>query len=123
VTAPAVLVVEDDAPAREFYRTVLTGCGYRVTAVEDGLDALRHVDAGGAPDVVVLDIGLPRLSGHDVKRELQSHPRTRRTPIVVVTGMDPQTLDPAEFPAVVRKPVSSDALLDAVALCVMSGPR
>ena len=117
------MVVEDDALLREFYKRVLVGSGYRVTAVGDGMDALRHIDAGETPDMVILDIRLPRLSGRDVKRELRSNPRTRRTPILVVTGIDPETLDPADFPTVVRKPISPDALLDAVAQCVPSALR
>jgi DNA-binding response OmpR family regulator len=57
-----VLVVEDDAALRDFYRTALQHAGFAVVAVEDGLDALHHIDSA-RPHAVVLDLDLPRLAG------------------------------------------------------------
>ena len=62
-----------------------------MVAVEDGVDALRYVE-GHTPSLVVLDLGLPRLGGEDVRRELASRPGIRDIPIVVVTGSDTQRL-------------------------------
>jgi FixJ family two-component response regulator len=58
----------------------------------------RHRLGGG----VVLDLGLPRLSGRDVRRELASHLVTDKIPIVVVTG-ETGEVDPYEFPCVLSK--------------------
>src|SRR6185436_1797482 len=91
-----VLVVEDDATLRELYRSTLRSAGYAVVAVEDGIDALRRVERG-RPDAVVLDLGLPRLNGRDVKRELKSRPDTEHIPVVVVSGNDTSDLDPQDF--------------------------
>ena len=71
-----VLVVEDDAAAREMYRSALAQDGYRVIAVEDGLDALRSVEAG-RPHAIVLDLMLPCISGYDVYNDLRAAPATR----------------------------------------------
>ena len=79
-----VLLVEDDHALREMYRATLASAGFSVVAVEDGIDALRYMD-GHTPNLVVLDLGLPRLGGEDVRRELASRPDTRDIPIVVVT--------------------------------------
>src|SRR5258706_15561940 len=79
-----VLVVEDDPQLRFLYRMALMMAGYKVVAVEDGVDALRHVEAD-PPQAVVLDIELPRLGGLDVQREIAAHAETRDIPIVVVT--------------------------------------
>ena len=65
----------------------------------------------------MLDLGLPRLSGRDVRRELAAHIITENIPIVVVTG-DTRDLDPTEFTCVLRKPVTAEALIDAVANCL-----
>jgi CheY-like chemotaxis protein len=112
-----VLVVEDDPKLRELFRSTLTIAGYSVRAVEDGLDALRLLDQGTVPSAVVLDMGLPRLGGYDLKREFHAHVETRSIPIVVVTGSDVD-IDERGFACVLRKPIHPDALVDAVAKCL-----
>ena len=112
-----VLVVEDDPTLRELYRSTLRGAGYAVVAVGDGVDALRRVERA-RPDAVVLDLGLPRLPGRDVQRELKSAPDTRNIPIVVVSGSDTSDLNPADFACVLNKPISTDALVAAVQDCL-----
>jgi CheY-like chemotaxis protein len=91
--------------------------GYTVVAVEDGLDALRHVETD-APDLVILDIELPRLSGRDVQQELAAHAATRNIPIVVVTGSETAALDPRAFFCILRKPVTADRLVAIVKNCM-----
>jgi CheY-like chemotaxis protein len=114
-----VLVIEDDAALRDLYRQALTIAGYAVVAVEDGIDALRRLDADDfTPRALVLDLELPRLGGRDVQRELASHQRTRDIPIVVVTGTDTGDLDPADFACILRKPVEPDRLVKAVDDCL-----
>jgi CheY-like chemotaxis protein len=51
----------------------------------DGIEALYQLDSE-LPDLVVLDLGLPRLSGRDVQQDIFANPRTRHIPILVVTG-------------------------------------
>jgi DNA-binding response OmpR family regulator len=112
-----VLVVEDDRAMRELFRQVLVSAGYAVVAVEDGIDALRSIERE-VPKVVILDLGLPRLGGRDVQRELTAHAETSRIPIVVVTGSDVSDLSSADFACVLRKPISADALVAAVDTCL-----
>jgi CheY-like chemotaxis protein len=107
------LVVEDDRTLREMYRAALTVAGYAVVAVEDGIDALKHVEHA-PPRLIVLDLALPRLSGHDVSRELASRAETRHIPILVVTGTDTQNLRLADFYDLLTKPVDADTLIAAV---------
>ena len=111
--ARTVLVVEDDLDLRTVFRYALTNAGYRVVDVEDGGDALRQVERE-APCAVVLDLGLPRVSGRDVQRELASSADTRRIPIVVVTGAATDDLDERDFAAILRKPVHAEAVVDVV---------
>ena len=111
-----VLVVEDDPLLRALYRTALRSAGYAVVAVEDGIDALEFAEHT-APAAVVLDLGLPRLHGLDVRRELAAHDRTRRIPIVVVTGQE-LDLDEREYACVLRKPIAPEELVEAVQKCV-----
>src|SRR5258705_9814975 len=80
-----ILVVEDDPELRRLFRTALSVSGFEVICAGDGVEALYRLDAE-LPDLVVLDLGLPRLSGRDVLREISANMRTRHIPIVVVTG-------------------------------------
>jgi len=108
-----VLVIEDDAPLRELYRTALRAARFPVVAVEDGLDALHHIEAS-KPSAVVLDLDLPRVSGRDVYRELKGSPTTFHIPIIVVSGKDASDLNPEHFACILRKPISADELILAV---------
>jgi CheY-like chemotaxis protein len=113
-----VLVVEDDRQTREMYRTVLAHHGFAVTAVEDGLDALRLIEIE-CPDAIVLDLMLPRVGGDDVYRELRANPATARIPVVVVTATDVRDLEANEFRFFLKKPVGPDSLAE----CVMEAIR
>jgi DNA-binding response OmpR family regulator len=115
-TRPAVLIVEDDPELRTLYRTALSLAGYWVIAVGDGIEALRHIDAD-PPDIVVLDMGLPRLGGRDVSLEVKSHAETATIPIVVVTG-DARGLNTSDFACVLQKPIDLDTLVRTVERCL-----
>lgn len=115
--ALSVLVVEDDPVLRRLYRSTLKEAGYVVLDVEDGLSALQALELH-RPAAVVLDLGLPRLSGRDVHREMQSHDEMRGIPVVVVTGTDTSDLDPSEFACILRKPLQLDHLLAAIQDCI-----
>ena len=111
---PTVLVIEDDQPFRIMLRNALQAAGFTVVAVEDGLSALQRIEAE-PPQVVVLDLALPRLSGRDVYRELAARPETSQIPVVVVSGADDMDdLNPSEFAGVLRKPVQPEAVVEAV---------
>ena len=114
------LVVEDDAQLRELYRTALRQLGCAVAAFGDGVEALRYLE-GATPDVIVLDIGLPRLGGRDLQREIDAHPESRAVPIIVVTGADTPIPNPSDYACVLRKPLELEALVAAVQKCLGRG--
>jgi two-component system, OmpR family, phosphate regulon response regulator PhoB len=120
MVTPSVLVIEDDLSLRTLFRAALMGAGYAVTAVGDGIDALRHIESNPAPQAVVLDLALPRLSGFDIGRDLKARPETANIPIIVVTGTGVRDgeLDSLEVDCVFRKPISADALVSAVDNCL-----
>lgn len=117
-----VLVVEDDPATRELYRVTLRDAGHAVVAVEDGLDALHFLEAT-TPDAVVLDLGLPRLSGHDVYREMEAQGVADLVPVVVVTGDAPPGIENEGFACVLRKPIDPDALVATVQSCIRAARR
>src|SRR5262249_61926786 len=80
-----ILLVEDDEPLRRVWRLALLLEGFDVEEARDGIEALQHVDAQ-PPDLVVLDLGLPRLGGISVQQEIAAHADTLPIPVVVVTS-------------------------------------
>jgi CheY-like chemotaxis protein len=113
-----ILIVEDDRDLRQMFRTTLSLAGYRVQEANDGVEALHLLD-NERPDLVVLDLGLPRVSGYVVRQEIAANAHTRDIPIVVVTAsLAPDELDVA---CLLCKPVTPEQLLQTVAECLMSG--
>ena len=113
-----ILVVEDDEDLRRLFRTALALAGYDVIEAGDGLEALQRIDQA-IPDLVILDLMLPGMSGMVVHQELAAQALTRQIPVIVITGSAflPDTLDVA---CLLRKPVSPDDLIEAVRKCLAS---
>jgi two-component system sensor histidine kinase/response regulator len=84
---PDVLVVDDDPRNRKLLEEYLVGAGYKVRVAQDGRSALAEA-AERAPDLVLLDVMMPDLSGLEVCRKLKSDPRTRLSQVVLVTALD-----------------------------------
>jgi CheY-like chemotaxis protein len=100
-----------------FYKSVLTLEGYAVVTAEDGLDALQRIEEQQV-GAVVLDLGLPRLRGEDVGREIAAHQDFRDIPVIVVTGGDVSNLNHDDFACVLTKPITAEALIRAVTNCL-----
>src|SRR5258708_7508009 len=84
-TAGQILVVDDDDSVRRFFTRMLSRAGYDVAEAVNGRDGLARIDVE-LPAVVVLDNRMPEMSGLDVLRRLRAHPRTRTSPVILVTG-------------------------------------
>ncbi len=84
-TATTVLLVEDEASLRRVVRDLLEREGFAVTEAADGVAALDEIDRS-APDIVVLDLNLPRLDGYGVLTHLRSRPATQKLPVLVLTA-------------------------------------
>jgi two-component system, cell cycle response regulator DivK len=82
---PLVLIVDDYAEGREVCAQYLAFRGYRVATAEDGLDALDKTHALH-PDVILMDLSLPRLDGWEASRRLKADERTRHIPIIALTA-------------------------------------
>jgi PAS domain S-box-containing protein len=123
IPAPAarqarVLVVDDNVDAAEALSQVLELSGYLTRTVNDGLAATEVAELM-RPDIVLLDIGLPKLNGHEVARWIRSQPWGVETRLVAITGWgqerDRERSREAGFDVHLTKPVDPDALLALVA--------
>ena len=112
-----ILIVEDHEKNRKLARDVLGHRGYRVAEAETGEDGVRL--AGELrPDLVLMDIQLPGMSGIDALRQLRSDPATRDIPVMAVTASamthDRQKIMAAGFDGYQSKPISVRPFVDAV---------
>jgi diguanylate cyclase (GGDEF)-like protein len=119
--APHVLVVEDDAATRGALRALLDDAGYLCDEASDGERAVAAM-RDARFDLVLLDLGLPGMSGADVHRQLRQDPRTRFMPIVFLTAHSDRQVKLAELEAgaedFITKPYDADELLARVGAAV-----
>jgi adenylate cyclase len=90
VSAGARILVVDDTPQNvKLLADLLAVKGYAVSTAGDGPSALERL-AAESPDLVLLDVMMPGMSGYDVCRQIRGDPRTALLPVVLVTALDPQ---------------------------------
>ena len=87
MSAARILVVDDEEGNRRLLREILEPQGYEVLEAADGEEALAAL-AERAPDLVLLDLMMPRRDGYSVCREIKSDPRTRLVPVIILTTLD-----------------------------------
>jgi len=85
-----ILVVEDERDMAELIALRLSRAGYAVEHAYDGQDGLARIRSS-KPDLVLLDIFLPRMSGIDVLKEVRQDPRTSTVPVIIVTARGEET--------------------------------
>ena len=114
-----VLIADDNHDAAVSLSMLLQAMGHDTRVVHDGIEALEEAEIF-RPDIVLLDIGMPRLDGYETARRLAGQPWAAHTQIVAVTGWgqetDRQRAKDAGFHRHLVKPVDLDALRE-----VMSG--
>jgi DNA-binding response OmpR family regulator len=87
-----ILVVDDDPDLLEWVSTTLESAGFKIVGVTSGLEALEIARGGEPPDLVVLDVQLPGMSGYEICRELRDE-FGERLPILFVSGFRTESLD------------------------------
>jgi chemosensory pili system protein ChpA (sensor histidine kinase/response regulator) len=80
-----VMVVDDSLTVRRVTQRLLTREGYQVVLAKDGVDALKHLQSV-TPDVMLVDIEMPRMDGFDLTRNVRNDDRTRQIPIIMITS-------------------------------------
>jgi len=118
---PHLLVVDDDPAIRRILTLVLEDEGYEVETAADGLEALSKVEEA-PPDLLLLDLRLPRMDGIDLLMRVGELPVT--PPSIVVSALDNRHLARAAGAAdFVRKPFDFEVLLDSVASVLDAAER
>jgi CheY-like chemotaxis protein len=112
-----ILVVEDEADAREGLRMLLEASGYAVETAADGVDGLTKL-LDGPPDAAVVDIDLPGLNGYELARRARAAPASRGVRLIALTGYgrekDRRAAAEAGFDRHLTKPITFSILRGAL---------
>ncbi len=118
---PIVLIVDDHLDTRELYSQALALHGYETVEASDGFEAWDKANAV-LPDVIVTDVGLPRMDGIELTRMLKANGPTSRIPVIALTGFGPSAISErggtATFAKLLVKPCAPEVLI--AALCALS---
>jgi len=116
-TTPLVLLVDDVDDTRGAYAELIRMAGFRVEQAKDGIEAVQKA-AAIRPDVILMDLGMPRLNGWEAARQIRSGDTTRAIPIIALTAHAvPQYLEVARAAgcdSVLLKPCALDHILGEI---------
>jgi DNA-binding response OmpR family regulator len=114
--AATVLLIDGDADSVEIYSIILHRQGYRVVAARDGRSGLA-LALSLRPDLVIFELYLPLLDGHDLLEKLRGDARTALTPVIIldsIPSVSPSLFEPEYFALRLIKPCEPSRLLEAV---------
>ena len=121
--ARSILIIEDNADARDALRVLLELEGHTVEAVEEGQQALELTRAKD-PDIALVDIGLPGIDGYEIARRVRARD-ARRPVLIALTGYgqpeDRRRATEAGFDEMLVKPVDPSALTELLATLEIPG--
>ena len=116
-----ILVVDDEAPIRKLLREQLETEGYIVKEAKDGMDAIKQVRKK-SPDLIILDVMMPQITGFDVAAILKNNPETREIPIIILSIVGEEErgyrLGADKYLA---KPIDTEALLKEIEVLISQG--
>ncbi len=113
-----VLIVEDNPLNLKLIRDVLEFQGFDVVTARSGEEGVE-VAATNAPDLILMDLQLPGIGGHEALQRIHADPRSREVPVVAVTAFamkeDIERAEAAGFAGYIAKPISVRALPEQLA--------
>ena len=118
----SALVVEDDYDTVNAVVAVLERLGLDVVTAGNGEEAIRQLDGGLRPQLMLIDLMLPKVSGWDLLQFLREQPELSQIPTVVITGFPRENLR-VTADVVLHKPVDYDRLINTVRSLIEPGSR
>jgi signal transduction histidine kinase len=124
--AYTVLLIEDNPDAREIMGLLLQSYGHKVLQAANGADGIQMAKEY-KPHIVLLDIGLPGIDGHEVAKRLKANVTTTSIPLIALTGYGQETdrkrAIEAGFNLHLVKPVHTNELIKAIEICVANSVK
>ena len=114
-------MVDDDTDAAEALVDILGHNGYEAAAVHNGIEALGHLKDERLPDVMIVDLFMPQMTGWDLIRELKRNGDLARIPIIVVSAFAYTAAVTAD--AMLSKPLDMETLLNTMLTLVTKDTR
>jgi CheY-like chemotaxis protein len=117
-----ILIVDDCFATREVLTLVLTVEGYEIACAGDGLEALGHLRSDRPPDLVVLDLMMPHMSGYELLELRKEDERMASIPIIILSAVCDRPADALSLGAAacITKPIGEESLIDQVITTVKS---
>jgi CheY-like chemotaxis protein len=109
-----VLIVEDDADLRDMMAQLLSLEGFIAATASNGREALKYLQSGARPDVILLDLMMPVMDGWEFRRRQQADPTVSSVPVIVLSALDPSRASGVNANAFLKKPLDFDRLLALV---------
>ena len=109
-----VMLVEDDEETRTCLGEILQIEGFSVVSFGNGLDALDYLAHSPAPRLIIMDMRMPVMDGHQFRSAMLREPQLAAIPVVVVTAYEPSAAAKLSVSRIFRKPVDIEALVDTV---------
>ena len=120
-----ILIVDDNRDGRELAAKILKAKGFRIIEAIDGEDALQKVTE--KPDLVLMDISLPKLDGYEVTRRLKSQEIYKDIPVIALTAHamkgDRERAISAGFYNYLTKPLTASTFIDELLILLMDIPQ
>ena len=113
MSPPLVLLIEDDDDTRECIRDLLIAEGYAVEEAADAQRANARLEAEPMPDLLLVDLLMPGVSGTDFVKAVERNPRLHAIRIIVLTGARATDTSEIRYP-LLRKPIDGDLLVETV---------
>jgi CheY-like chemotaxis protein len=121
LTKPTILLVEDTQEVTMMIRDYLELAGYKVVTAQDGVDALVQARLA-RPDLILMDVQMPRMDGLEATRKLRNDPDFRFTPIIALTALamsnDRERCLAAGMDEYLSKPINLKALVKVIQDCL-----
>ncbi len=115
--AKKILIIEDESQLRSMIALILRYMSYEPLEAEGGCEGIRK-SLTDHPDLVLLDLGLPDMSGVDTAKKIKENPQTRHIPIIALTAREPRDFEAktrqAGMAAYLQKPISLATIVEQI---------
>ena len=91
MTNKKIMIIDDDPDMRITLEKIISSIGHNVISFEDGYTFFKHLERGEKPNLILLDIIMPTLSGWEIQRKLNKNPNWNQIPIIFITGRTTDT--------------------------------
>lgn len=112
-----ILLVEDDAINLELLDFLVSDAGYETILARDGLEGVEQARLE-RPDLIVMDILMPRMDGYEAARQIRKHPELENVPLIAVTALamagDREKIEQAGFDGYISKPIQIKYFLEQI---------